>query len=292
MIKYYDDLVEGMAFSLEDYVRRIIEEFGYAIPEENKEFLWEHKDYREFFAQSNEKFYYPSYKDGFIYIPERTSKVFRMLKYTPFYGMKKSHDSYKCSDVLSDMSSLEYWGHLYSKGITFEQFCSESFPHEAILLCGGKSGEPFFDGLIELKAREVSIKNEIPFRKGRYNDEVKIATLVQDVLGDELMTKIAFCFDESEIEELVTDEYGEKTYHALVDLRENMNSAKKYLVQEKLRHNKFKYPDSLWKIKALEQAKKADTFIKKVEVPDRETIIEYRDTSNSRESINIDIDIA
>ena len=101
-------------------------------------------------------------------------------------------------------------------------------PHEVIHLCGSGGWEPFREGLTELKARMLSIKYDLPLSRCGYNKEVAIVSAVQDIFGEDLMSKIAFTPNEFEVMSLVVDEYGTDVFEKLMQIRSKMKLACSY----------------------------------------------------------------
>lgn len=266
----YQDLINSLCFSTDDYVRWTLVEFGEFIPKETREYVQGIKEYKEILVLNDKPTVTFVQKDGKILIPKRGLRLLEILRFIPGYGIKPDHKCYKSKDVLNESTYLDYVIHVFLAGLTMEQFCNETLPHEVLHLCGSRGWEPFFEGLTELKAREVAAKYDFPLSRCGYNKEVDIVVQVQDILGRDLMSKIAFTKDEENIRRLIESEFGKKTYRTFMDVREYMmdcsnfsrvNSGKRVSVIKKIiSYSKVKYPDIESKLLMLENTAKSEIY--------------------------------
>lgn len=266
----YEELLNGLCFSVDDYARWTLDEYEQYIPREVKEYVRSIKEYKDVLIISNKPTVSFWVEDGKMYIPGRALKIIQALRFVPGYGIKPSHKCYKSMDVLNTTTYFGYLRHVFLAGLDMEQFCNESLPHEVVHLCGARGWEPFFEGLTELKAREVAAKHDFPLSRCGYNKEVDIVVQIQDILGKDLMSAIAFAGNETKIRRLIESEFGIKTYEAFMEVREymsdqsrfsNTNSSKRLSVIRKvLSYSRVKYPDIEAKLWNLESVAKQEVF--------------------------------
>lgn len=262
-------MLSQLAYSTEEYVKSTINEYGDAIPERVRKYIPGVKDYRDILRIDDSKTVSFRYSEGKIYIPQKAIKILKIMRFVPGFGIKKNHKCYEGDSLTSETTYFGYVMHMYLAGLSPEQFCNETLPHEVIHLCGSRGGEPFLEGLTELKAREVSAKYGFSLSRCGYNKEVDIVIQVQEILGKDLMTRIAFEDNEIKLRDLIVKEYGERTYQLFEEIRDYMRDMSKYSariegrfssIRKVIEYSKVEYPDIDVLISNLESVSKKERF--------------------------------
>lgn len=225
-----EETIDNLSIYLEKYVKAILKEYGNAIPNNMKKKLENISDYKSILVINPEHTVTFYCCDDKIFLPQYASEILSKMKFIPGFGINKNHKCYKNNEILNNTSYLGYIAHVIRKGLNIEDFCLETLLHETVHLCGSDGIEPFREGLTELKAREIAQKYGFPLSRCGYNKEVNIVSQVQDILGKELTTKIAFTPNESKVYDLITQQYYSNVYSIIGEIRERMSeeSEKKY----------------------------------------------------------------
>lgn len=221
-------LLDKLCKSVNSYIELAIKEYGSYMKPEHLEWLNEQKERKDIVRFNNDKTISFFCMNDHIKIPMYGMVILKRLKWIPGFGVNKKHKCYKNNELLNDTTYLGYLKHVIIAGLNYEQFCEESLPHEVIHLCGSSGWDPFREGLTELKARMLSIKYNLPLSRCGYNKEVAIVSAIQDILGEDFMSKIAFTSDEFEVMVHVYNEYGTDVFHKLMEIRNKMKSACSY----------------------------------------------------------------
>ncbi|MBQ3414334.1 MAG: hypothetical protein IJH39_03115 [Clostridia bacterium] len=217
------ETIDNLSIYLEKYVKAILKEYGNAIPINKRKELENISDYKSILVINPEHTVSFYCCDDKIFLPQYASEILDKMKFIPGFGINKKHKCYKNNEILNNTSYLGYIAHVVLKGLDIEDFCLESLLHETVHLCGSDGIEPFREGLTELKAREIAQKYGFPLSRCGYNKEVNIVSQVQDILGRELITKIAFTPNESKVYDLITQQYSSNAYSIIAEIRERMN---------------------------------------------------------------------
>ncbi|MBP3707628.1 MAG: hypothetical protein J6J36_03370 [Clostridia bacterium] len=215
-------LLDKLCQSVKRYIELAIKEYGSYMKPEQLELLNNLKESNDIVRFNNDKTVSFFCMNDYIKIPRYAVGILKKLKWIPGFGANKKHKCYKDGEILNNTTYLGYLKHVIIAGLNYEQFCEESLPHEVIHLCGSGGWDPFREGLTELKARMLSIKYNLPLSRCGYNKEVAIVSAVQDILGEDLMSKIAFTPNEFEVMSFVVDKYGADVFEKLVQIRSKM----------------------------------------------------------------------
>lgn len=221
-------LLNKLCESVKSYIELAIKEYGKYMKPDQLEWLNEQKERKDIVRYNNDKTISFFCMNDYIEIPRYGMKILKKLKWIPGFGINKDHKCYKDNDLLNNTTYLGYLKHVIIAGLDYEKFCKESLPHEVIHLCGSGGGNPFREGLTELKARMLSKKYNLPLSRCGYNKEVAIVYAIQDILGEDLMSKIAFTSNTFNVILLVNNEYGIEVSNKLMKIINKMKSVCSY----------------------------------------------------------------
>lgn len=130
--------------------------------------------------------------EGKLYLPVRAyrffDKVRNLKEYNSEPGLRIKEENY----LKTKATYKDYIEHVIKGGLTTRDYFLESLLHEAFHLCGSCGGYPLFEGINELKTRELAYKQKIVIAATGYQKEVEIALKLQEIFGKNGMDVIAF----------------------------------------------------------------------------------------------------
>lgn len=131
-------------------------------------------------------------RDEALYLPIYSFELFNELRKKEEFGTTKD-TGVKVENYLdTNTSYYDYINHVIGDGLGVLEYCEESLLHEVMHMCGAKGGYPLQEGITELKTRELAQKYNIKIAAVGYNKEVEIAKRIQEIVGKDVMDKIAF----------------------------------------------------------------------------------------------------
>ena len=158
-----------------------------------------------------------------LFFPIEAYKVIKAISHIPGYGRNPLHKTYSDGDRINNNNTYEtFIKHCIIKGMTPLDYFKEGLLRECMHLCGGNGRYALFEGINELKSRELAEKYDLELSCCGYPKEVKIALELQEILGKDLMDKIEF-EDPEEIYSLIQKEKGKEYADFYNLLNESMN---------------------------------------------------------------------
>lgn len=171
-----------------NHIRIIISEYKDSIEPETVNYLL-NNNLVEFSSANTISFFV---RDGVLYLPKRIYDLMPIFKGHELYGISPN-DGRKPEEYLdTDTTYYDYIDHFIKAGITPYKYFEESLLHEAMHLCGSLGGNPLDEGINELKTRELAQKYGIKIAAYGYPKETEVAKTLQEVIGKDVMDKLAF----------------------------------------------------------------------------------------------------
>lgn len=144
-------------------------------------------------------------RKGEFYFPLDAFKVLEAFKKIPGFGINKNHKTYtKNNMILNDNTFMTYIQHVFLKGLTAEEYFKEILLHETLHFCGSGGGSALREGINELKTRQLAQKYNLLTSACGYPKETKIAYELEELFGEDIINKIAFSKNRSELIEILT----------------------------------------------------------------------------------------
>ena len=111
-----------------------------------------------------------------------------------------------------------------------EDFFRDTLLHETMHFCGSGGGSAIREGITELKTRELAQKYGLRASRYGYPKEVDIVSKFQNIVGVEIMNRIAFAEDDNEIISILKEQFGTNIANLFCEISQDMNEelSKKY----------------------------------------------------------------
>lgn len=178
---------------------------------------------------------YATYND--INMPLCADKALDKMKKVPFYGIHKKHKTYKNEDlIINNNTFFDYVFHVVISGTDTEGYYEDLLLHETMHFCGSDGASALKEGLNELLTRKVAYAYGLRTSACGYPKEVKLAYELEKILGEEVMTQIAFINNEEAVLKYLEDVRGKsaaKLYKRVSDAAEREFDEKYYKHMDK-----------------------------------------------------------
>ena len=126
-------------------------------------------------------------------MPLNAEKALEKIKTLPGYGSNPSHQTYdQATAIINDNTFETYVNHAIVTGMTLEQYFEDLLLHETMHFCGSDGGNSLKEGINEYLTRKLALKKGFHTNGCAYPKEVKIAHTLESILGEEVITQIAF----------------------------------------------------------------------------------------------------
>lgn len=143
-------------------------------------------------------------KNKNFYFPLDAFMVIDSLKSNPLYGSDKNHKTYTEDNIiLNDNTYKDFIEHVILKGLTAEEYFKEILLHETLHFCGSGGWHALREGINELKTRQLAKKYNLVTSACAYPKETKIAYELEQILGKEIINKIAFTKNNFEVKKIL-----------------------------------------------------------------------------------------
>lgn len=187
-----DDIHKRLTLKVAKYIKAIIQEYGKFIPKERLSYLGNINydeiiqiyDYGNINGLANPKH---------ILLPLNAEKALEKIKTLPGYGSNPNHQTYnQATAIINDNTFETYVNHAIVTGMTLEQYFEDLLLHETMHFCGSDGGNALKEGINEYLTRKLALKKGFHTNGCAYPKEVKIAHTLESILGEEVITQIAF----------------------------------------------------------------------------------------------------
>lgn len=187
-----DDIHKRLTLKVAKYIKAITQEYGKFIPKERLSYLGNINydeiiqiyDYGNINGLANPKH---------ILLPLNAEKALEKIKTLPGYGSNPSHQTYnQATAIINDNTFETYVNHAIVTGMTLEQYFEDLLLHETMHFCGSDGGNALKEGINEYLTRKLAFKKGFHTNGCAYPKEVKIAHTLESILGEEVITQIAF----------------------------------------------------------------------------------------------------
>ena len=187
-----DDIHKRLTLKVAKYIKAITQEYGKFIPKERLSYLGNINydeiiqiyDYGNINGLANPKH---------ILLPLNAEKALEKIKTLPGYGSNPSHQTYdQATAIINDNTFETYVNHAIVTGMTLEQYFDDLLLHETMHFCGSDGGNALKEGINEYLTRKLAFKKGFHTNGCAYPKEVKIAHTLESILGEEVITHIAF----------------------------------------------------------------------------------------------------
>lgn len=187
-----DDIHKRLTLKVSKYIKAITQEYGKFIPKERLSYLGNINydeiiqiyDYGNINGLANPKH---------ILLPVNAEKALEKIKTLPGYGSDPSHQTYdQVTAIINDNTFETYVNHAIVTGMTLEQYFEDLLLHETMHFCGSDGGNALKEGINEYLTRKLALKKGFHTNGCAYPKEVKIAHTLESILGEEVITQIAF----------------------------------------------------------------------------------------------------
>lgn len=187
-----DDIHKRLTLKVAKYIKAITQEYGKFIPKErlsnlgniNYDEIIQIYDYGNINGLANPKH---------ILLPLNAEKALEKIKTLPGYGSNPNHQTYnQATAIINDNTFETYVNHAIVTGMTLEQYFEDLLLHETMHFCGSDGGNALKEGINEYLTRKLALKKGFHTNGCAYPKEVKIARTLESILGEEVITQIAF----------------------------------------------------------------------------------------------------
>lgn len=187
-----DDIHKRLTLKVAKYIKAITQEYGKFISKERLSYLGNINydeiiqiyDYGNINGLANPKH---------ILLPLNAEKALEKIKTLPGYGSDPSHQTYdQVTAIINDNTFETYVNHAIVTGMTLEQYFKDLLLHETMHFCGSDGGNALKEGINEYLTRKLALKKGFHTNSCAYPKEVKIAHTLESILGEEVITQIAF----------------------------------------------------------------------------------------------------
>lgn len=187
-----DDIHKRLTLKVAKYIKAITQEYGKFIPKERLSYLGNINydeiiqiyDYGNINGLANPKH---------ILLPLNAEKALEKIKTLPGYGSNPNHQTYnQATAIINDNTFETYVNHAIVTGMTLEQYFEDLLLHETMHFCGSDGGNALKEGINEYLTRKLALKKGFHTNGCAYPKEVKIAHTLESILGEEVITQIAF----------------------------------------------------------------------------------------------------
>lgn len=187
-----DDIHKRLTLKVAKYIKAITQEYGKFIPKERLSYLGNINydeiiqiyDYGNINGLANPKH---------ILLPLNAEKALEKIKTLPGYGSNPSHQTYnQATAIINDNTFETYVNHAIVTGMTLEQYFEDLLLHETMHFCGSDGGNALKEGINEYLTRKLAFKKGFHTNGCAYPKEVKIAHTLESILGEKVITQIAF----------------------------------------------------------------------------------------------------
>ena len=190
-------------------------------------------------------------KNKNIYFPLSAFSVLEHFKSFPEYGSNTNHVTYTEDNMIINDNTFEtFINHAIVKGMTAEDYFKEILLHEVMHFCGIGGWLALREGINELRTRQLAKKYGLLTSCCGYPKETKIAYELEQILGKDVIDRIAFT---------------KKSYEVIDILNElPMDAATLYLTVEREMEKEFQEKYMKYKFPGIngpfEKMKKYDTI--------------------------------
>lgn len=187
-----DDIHKRLTLKVAKYIKAITQEYGKFIPKERLSYLGNINydeiiqiyDYGNINGLANPKH---------ILLPLNVEKALEKIKTLPGYGSNPNHQTYnQATAIINDNTFETYVNNAIVTGMTLEQYFEDLLLHETMHFCGSDGGNALKEGINEYLTRKLALKKGFHTNGCAYPKEVKIARTLESILGEEVITQIAF----------------------------------------------------------------------------------------------------
>lgn len=172
---------------IKDYITIIIEEYGEFISEQHQKYLINNEEFALFNEPGTISFIV---KDKTLYLPSSAYPVLEKLSTVETCQNAKiiSEEDY----LNTNYTYEDYINNVISSKFSPLEYFLDSLLHEVMHICGSGGGFPLYEGINELKTRELAQKRHIHISAMAYPKEVEIALKLQKIIGKETMDHLTF----------------------------------------------------------------------------------------------------
>ena len=216
---------KNLTVTIEKYIKVIIEKYGEFIPKERLTYLYNIKDYSKIIQIFNYSSINGYANNKYISLPLSADIVIGELKNIPSYGTNKSHEVYDNTNlIINNNTFMTYINHIIIKGATLEDYFEDLLLHETMHFCGSGGATALKEGINELLTRKIALENSFKTSGCGYPKEVRIAYILQEILGEDIINHIAFINNELDILYYLEDTIGKEASNLYLDISVIMNN--------------------------------------------------------------------
>lgn len=141
-----------------------------------------------------------------FYFPLSAFGVLDNFKSFPEYGSNPSHVVYTEDNMIINDNTFEsFINHAIIKGMTVEDYFKEILLHEVMHFCGVGGWLALREGINELRTRQLAKKYGLLTSCCGYPKETKIAYELEQILGKDVIDRIAFTKFNYEVVEILNE---------------------------------------------------------------------------------------
>lgn len=227
---------ENLAKNLELYVKTFLaSSYSRYMKEDRKKFLSEITNFKDYIKIEETGTISLFVGGNNIYFPESAFKIINTMKAIPGYGINKNHKTCQDNTLLTnDNTFLDYIMHIFVAGCDVEKYYQENLLHETMHFCGSNGGRALSEGMTEYITRNIAKEYSFLTSGCGYPKEIKIVLELEKIFGEEVTLQIAFSKDQQEIDNLLSEKFGNDavSFYREVEILMNEEFWKKYYSHE------------------------------------------------------------
>lgn len=202
---------DNLIIQLKKYISTFKKEYSKFIPKNILDFLNNIDNYDDLITIEETNTITCFVRNRKIYLPLLADRILNNFKKHPKYKSDPNHKTYQSNTlIINDNTFLDYINHAILAGISLQEFYEDMLLHEAMHLCGMAGATAFQEGINELKTRELAKKYNFKTNACGYYKEVKIIYRLQEIFGNDIITKISFQMSNQERRTIIKKELGNK----------------------------------------------------------------------------------
>ena len=206
-----DKIHKYLTSKMKNYIDIIIKEYGAYMSKETYEKLVSLTDFEHIIKIEDYGNINAHATKNNIYFPLSATEVFDSIKKVIGYGINKRHKTHKQgTSIINKNTFLTYVRHIFISGSTLQDYYDDLLLHETMHYCGCDGGSVLKEGMNEFLTRKLAEKHNLRTNYCAYPKEVELCSTLMDLLGEEIIYKIAFMDNFSDELKLIQTECGEE----------------------------------------------------------------------------------
>lgn len=213
----------NLTIHMQEYTKAIIEKYGKYIPQERLTILNNIKDFGSLIRIYNYGSVNAFANDEEIKMPLCADRLLNIASKIPGYGINKKHQNYNSETLISNNNTyINYIFHAFVSGTNTEGYYDDMLLHETMHFCGSGGSTALKEGINELLTRKLALEKGFRTNGCGYPKEVKVALLLQNIFGEEILDQIAFINSEEKIYIFLTNVLGIEAAKLYIQISQTM----------------------------------------------------------------------